>query len=256
MKIAIITAAGISSRFNEGYPEEEKKLKVIYHEAGSKETLLLHLVKNCSAFDEVIIVGGYRYEELKEYAEKEIMEATDSKITVLYNPHFSDLASGYSLYLGLYEALKRDGVTEILFVEGDLDIDKKSFDKVIKAKTSVLTYNHTPIYSNKAVVLYRTEEGRYHYIFNSSHGILKIDDAFTCILNSGQLWKFTDIEAVKKVCDDFFYTEKNGTNLLLIQNYIDQIQTEQIDVIELNQWTNCNTREDFHNIKEGWEAKR
>ena len=86
--------------------------------------------------------------------------------------------------------------------------------------------------------------------------MLKIDDAFTCILNSGQLWKFTDIEALKKVCDDFLYTEKDGTNLLLIQNYIDQIQTEHIDVIELNQWTNCNTRADFHNIKEGWEAKR
>ena len=32
MKIAIITVAGISSRFNEGVPEEERELKAIYTE--------------------------------------------------------------------------------------------------------------------------------------------------------------------------------------------------------------------------------
>ena len=39
MRVAIITNAGISSRFNEGIPEEQKKLKATYFEGNSKETL-------------------------------------------------------------------------------------------------------------------------------------------------------------------------------------------------------------------------
>lgn len=45
MKIAIITIAGISSRFNEGIKEDKKVLKCLYTEGGKEETLLYHLVK-------------------------------------------------------------------------------------------------------------------------------------------------------------------------------------------------------------------
>ncbi len=48
MRIAIITNAGISSRFNEGIPEGEKKLKAIYHEGDMKNTLLYHQLIKCA----------------------------------------------------------------------------------------------------------------------------------------------------------------------------------------------------------------
>lgn len=253
MKIAIITAAGISSRFNEGIEDRKKQLKVIYHEEGSSETLLLHLVKHCSYADEIVLVGGYKYEELKKYVENEIPKNIEKKITLVFNPHFQDLASGYSLYLGLHEALHRENVKEILFVEGDLDIDEDSFQKVVKSQGSVLTYNREPIYSNKAVVLYQTGDGMYHYGFNSSHGLLTIKEPVKCILNSGQLWKFTDIDALAKANEYFARADTGGTNLLIIQRYLDTAEAEKISVLGIKKWTNCNTREDFHRIKEGWQ---
>lgn len=254
MRIAIITAAGISSRFNEGIEENEKQLKVIYHEEGSSETLLLHLARHCSYADVIILVGGYKYEELKKYVDNEIPENIAKKITLVFNPHFHDLASGYSLYLGLCEALRYENVEDILFVEGDLDIDDESFQKVVESKASVLTYNREPIYSNKAVVLYETGDGAYHYGFNSSHGLLTIKEPMKCILNSGQLWKFTSIGALADAKEYFATTDPGGTNLLIIQHYLDTVKTAgDISVLGIEKWTNCNTREDFHKIKEGWQ---
>ena len=60
MKAAIITVAGISSRFNEGVTEDRKELKAIYSENGSQNTLLYHLLLKCSYADKIILVGGYK----------------------------------------------------------------------------------------------------------------------------------------------------------------------------------------------------
>ena len=49
---------------------------------------------------------------------------TGSRLTMVFNCWYEDLASGYSFILGLQEALKRENISEILYVEGDLDIDK------------------------------------------------------------------------------------------------------------------------------------
>ena len=51
MKIAIITVAGISSRFNRGIPEEEKILKCIYWEDDPKNTLIYQLLNKVSAYE-------------------------------------------------------------------------------------------------------------------------------------------------------------------------------------------------------------
>ena len=251
MRIAIITVAGISSRFNEGVEEKNKKLKAIYHRKDSKNTLLLHLVKHCSFADEIIIVGGFKFKDLKSYVETELIKVVKSRISVVYNPHYADLASGYSLYLGLQKAFYQEGVSEILFVEGDLDIDKDSFCTVIESQTNVLTYNMEPIYSEKSVVLYKTVDGRYRYAFNSSHGLLKIDEPFSCILNSGQLWKFVDI--LKNACSAFFEKERDGSNLGIIQRYLDKILPAEVIVLGIEKWINCNTREDFKKIEKKWE---
>ncbi|RKJ05995.1 hypothetical protein D7X87_05985 [bacterium D16-54] len=252
VRIAIITAAGISSRFNEGVSENNKQLKVIYQEDDSKDTLLYHLINHCSFADEIILVGGYKYDKLKEYVEKEAIDMTGSRLTMVFNCWYEDLASGYSFYLGLQEALKRENISEILYVEGDLDIDKASFQSVIENRHSVITYNHEPIYSNKSVALYQTQDEKYHYVFSSSHDLLKITEPFKCILNSGQLWKFKDINTLKKAYEHFDKTDKKGTNLSIIQDYLDNIDVATISLIPLQRWINCNTREDFTMIRKGW----
>ncbi|MBE6016188.1 MAG: hypothetical protein E7233_01080 [Lachnospiraceae bacterium] len=250
MKTAIITVAGISSRFNKGIPEREKKLKAVFFEENKEDTLLFHLLQSCSFADRIIVVGGYQYEALCDYCNMLANHLKD-KVTLVYNEHFEDLASGYSLYLGLKEAFK-DDVDEILFVEGDLDIDRVSFEKAVNSPLSVLTYNYEPIYASKAVVLYKDENGRFRYAFNSDHGMLKIDGPFSCILNSGQLWKFTEVDNLKKANEGFYKEEKDGTNLRIIQRYLD-LGTET-ELIGLKRWTNCNTREDYHRIVSYWEG--
>lgn len=248
MKIAIITIAGISSRFNEGIPEEYKKLKAVYHEGNEKETLLYHLIRKCSYADKIILVGGYKVDDLKNYR-RSLEDEIKNRVEITYNPHYEDLGSGYSLYLGLEQAFKSDPA-EILFVEGDLDIDQESFRKVVEADRSVLTYTYEPIYANKAVVLYKNDEDQYRYAFNSSHGLLKIDSPFSCILNSGQLWKFTEIEKLQQANKQFYKTAKEDTNLRIIQNYLDL--DADVELIALKRWTNCNTRSDYKKILSYW----
>ena len=249
MKAAIITVAGISSRFNEGIPEDKKELKAIYSECEYKNTLLYHLLLKCEFADKIIIVGGYKFESLEQYYSK-LEEKLRSRIELVYNEHYQDLASGYSLYLGLQKAFEYD-VKEVLFVEGDLDIDDASFNDVISSKKSVLTYTYELIYANKAVVLYQDDKGQYHYAFNSSHGLLSIDSPFSCILNSGQTWKFTNMDVLRRANDTFYKETKDGTNLRIIQNYLDK--SVEIELIPLKRWTNCNTRADYRRIVSYWE---
>ncbi len=251
MRIAIITVAGISSRFNQGICEDDKVLKCLYTEGGKENTLLYHLMKKCSYADSIIFVGGYKYEELCTFYKNEL-SVEFQNVEVVENDHYADLGSGYSLYLGIKAAVKYKP-DEILFVEGDLDIDNESFSKVVDSEKSVLTYTYDPIYANKAVVLYKDGLGHYKYAFNSSHGLLSIDEAFSCILNSGQTWKFTDFHALMEANDEFFRNEIAGTNLRIIQRYIDSIDSGSIEIIPLLRWTNCNTREDYRTIKKYWE---
>ena len=251
MKTAIITVAGISSRFNEGIPEERKALKSIYWEKDRKQSLLYHLLKKCSYADSIVVVGGYKIAALQEYC-KGLDDNLKRKILLVHNDHFSDLGSGYSLYLGL-KAVFDMGADEVLFVEGDLDIDEPSFNKVAHAKGNVLTYNYLPIYTNKAVVLYKDIKDNFRYAFNSDHGYLKIESPFSCILNSGQVWKFTEMDKLKMANERFVKENRAGTNLSIIQNYLDD--NTRCELIGLKRWTNCNTREDFKQIMSYWEGE-
>ncbi len=251
MKIAIITVAGISSRFNKDIPEEEKKLKAIYTETDEKSTLIYQMLKKCSYADQIVVVGGYKFDDLRAYMdglESDLRE----KVQLVYNDRFSDLASGYSLYLGLKEAFLKNP-DEILFVEGDLDIDDESFGRILDSDKNVLTYNYEPIYANKAVVLYKDDREKFCYAFNSSHGMLMIEKAFSCIFNSGQTWKFKDIDKLKLANEKFFAEAKGDTNLKIIQDYIDSVT--DIELVGLGRWTNCNTREDYRKIVSYWEEK-
>lgn len=252
MKVAIITIAGISSRFNEGIEENKKVLKCLYTEDGKEDTLLYNLMKKCSYADHIVIVGGYKYDDLCSFYRDELLSEFPNA-SIVENDHYIDLGSGFSLYLGLEEAFKLNP-DEILFVEGDLDIDNDSFLKVVKNQRSVLSYTFEPIYANKAVVLYKDDKNHYRYAFNSSHGLLSIDSPFSCILNSGQTWKFTDIEKLKSANAQFINSSKADTNLRIIQNYLDA--GVDVDTVPLNRWTNCNTRDDYRKIVSFWEEER
>lgn len=255
MKAAIITIAGISSRFNEGILEEKKQHKAIYYEKSKTNSLIFHLLEKCMFADVIILVGGSKYNDVQSYCEG-LPDNMRNKVELIYNAHYADLASGYSLYLGINELFARfKDIEEVLFVEGDLDIDKESFNKVIKSKKNVLTYNYEPIYANKAVVLYQDNKKQYGYAFNASHGVLEINTPFFSILNSGQIWKFIDIKKLKKANEKFYIEEKEGTNLHIIQNYIDLCGYEDFELIGLSRWTNCNTRKDYKKILSFWEEE-
>lgn len=253
MKIAIITVAGISSRFNKDIPEDEKILKCLYYNEKPEDTLIYHMLEKLEYADSIVIVGGYKFSDLTAYINEYIPRNLQEKIILVDNPHFHDLSSGYSLYLGIKEALDNfNNISEILFVEGDLDIDSESFLNVVKSNMNILTYNREPIYSNKAVVLYQNENDDYHYLFNSDHGMLALDESFKAIFNSGQVWKFLDVELLKKANDNFKENLIEDTNLGIIQKYFDLIDNNTIDVIGFNHWVNCNTRKDYEFIKEYW----
>lgn len=252
MRVAIITVAGISSRFNRDVPEAQKQLKAIYTTKGIEQTLLYHLLIKCSFADKIVIVGGYKFEDLKTYCEK-LPKELQERIVLQYNDHYIDLGSGYSLYIGLSEAFAV-GAEEVVFVEGDLDIDDESFARVVQSEKSVLTYTREPIYADKAVVLYKDGKNHYRYAFNSSHGMLHIEEPFSCMLNSGQVWKFTDMRALQQATESFFTETKDATNLKIVQNYLDQ--GVEIDLISIEHWVNCNTKEDYEKIVDRWEEVR
>lgn len=258
MKIVIITVAGVSSRFNRDIPEDKKILKCLYYDESPKDTLIYQMLEKSSYADKIVIVGGYKYSDLESYIEKEIPQKLTEKITLVYNDHYSDLSSGYSLYLGIDYALNKfRDIDEILFVEGDLDIDNESFENVVKSPKNVLTFNHEPIYSNKAVVLYQNENDKYKYLFNSDHGLLSMTESFKAIFNSGQTWKFKNMELLKIANDNFKENLIEDTNLAIIQKYIDLVEkSNDFDIIGLDHWVNCNTRKDYQIIKKYWRKNK
>ena len=103
MKVAVITVAGISSRFNEGIEEAGRCLKAIYTEGNLSDTLLFHLVKKCSYADRIIVVGGYKFENLEQYITGQIPEKEKEKITgYAWEPwHIRYVTRALSLYLSL-----------------------------------------------------------------------------------------------------------------------------------------------------------
>ena len=256
-RVAIITVAGISSRFNTGMAEDEKVLKCLYTEGNAKDTLLYHMLMKLSYADRIIIVGGYKYDALKQYIEESlsalVLPELKEKIRLVYNDHYEDLSSGYSLYMGLKAAFEEGDISDVMFAEGDLDVDGESLETVINTDATVLTYNHEPIKADKAVVLYVDGENRYHYAFNSSHGLLSIRDSFSAIYNSGQIWKFTDIEVLKLANEVFIEKHRVDTNLAIIQEYLNHTTADRVKVFPFVCWTNCNPRDDYRYIKERWD---
>ncbi len=251
-KTVVITVAGISSRFNEGF--HDKFLKAIYFDEDFFETLLYKILEKCSFADSIVIVGGYKYDELKNYISKIPDEHLRKKISLVFNEYFSKYSSGYSLFLGLQNAFEKNA-SEIVFIEGDLDFDEDSFSKVVTSEKNVMTCSYIPIDSKKSVVVYKNSADVFKYAFNSEHGLLKIDEPFSCIFNSGQCWKFRNMEQLHSANEEFQKESIADNNLGIIQRYFDDISANDVDVVFFERWLNCNTREDYEQAKKNWRQK-
>ena len=241
MRVLILTVAGLSTRFSESLGYEV--IKCIYHEKSFSESLLFRMLQRHEMFDKIVIVGGYRGDELKETIDKEFAAIAD-KIRYVINPFYSEYGSGYSLFVG-YEAIKNEPVKELVFVEGDLFFDDESFLRIVYSKKDVITYTNQPVLSNKSVAFYLDVEDKIHYIFDTAHNLLMIEEPFKAIYNSGQVCKLKKFELVKRIFEQMSEYEKQGTNLIPINKYFNCLIQEQYETIGFKEWINCNTVDDF-----------
>lgn len=251
MKVLVITAAGISSRFSRSVGYE--CLKCLYYEDRAENSILYRLISsNMEYCDKAVIVGGFRYDALSRALEEWFRLSRDGvfgkKILLVKNEHYADYGSGYSLLSGLNKAFEA-GADEILFAEGDLYVKPMSFQSVWNAKKDVVTENREPVIASKAVAFYSDQKGHIHYLYDTNHGTLEIREPFTAVRNSGQIWKFTDTVRLQQICRGLSEDEKQGTNLILIQKYFDNRTEEEYERITLSEWLNCNTVEDYQLIK-------
>lgn len=242
MKSLIITVAGMSSRFNRDTKEDV--LKCLYNEGDTRLSLLcLQVHKVYGLVDEIIVVGGYRYEDLTTFIWQELKDV-NSKIKCIFNDHYYDYGSGYSLLKGIEHV--SGNADEIIFIEGDLFFDTESVAAIINSPKDVISINGEPIKSNMAVALY-FDAGQYpHYIYDTSHSCLEIHEPFTAIYNSGQMWKFRNPVRVREICQSLTLEQEQGTNLEIIQKYYGSICASRLDIVRVKDWYNCNTVADYH----------
>lgn len=241
MRSLIITVAGMSSRFNKDTKEDV--LKCLYYEDKPENALLsLQVHKTIGLVDEIIVVGGYKYENLERFIRQE-MKDVNQKMKLVYNEHYSDYGSGYSLLKGI--EVVSDKADEVAFIEGDLFFDTESVEKIVTSGRDVISVNNEPILSNKAVALYFDAANYPHYIYDTSHSCLEIHEPFTAIYNSGQMWKFKNPKRLKEICQFLTPEQEQGTNLEIIQKYFGAYRSSQLDIIRVNLWYNCNTVADY-----------
>ena len=241
MRVLVITVAGIASRFSKslGY----SVLKCIYYKTSPKESLLYRIIHSVEDFDKCDIVGGFEFDALKAYVEQDLSEWKD-KILLVNNPYYREYGSGYSLYLGLKEIVRMN-CDEVLFAEGDLFVDKSSLKRVVSSNRSVLTINNKPVMAESSVAMYCDANWKLHYIFDTNHGLLQINEPFKAIYNSGQIWKFSNQSHFRKSFESLSETEWQGTNLNFIQKYFGSLEKSEYEIIDFKTWINCNTIQDF-----------
>lgn len=243
MNALVITVAGVSSRFSESVGEVT--LKCIYHENDARETLLRRILLMAEGrFDRIVIVGGFKLEDLCEYLEAWTPGSLKDKITVVDNQHFSDWGSGWSLYLGL-EELRDSSLDSVVFVEGDLCFDEGTFEAICDTPGDVLTCTDHVVDASLSVAFYCDMEMHPHYIYDVLHGAMCIREPFTRIYNSGQVWRFADCARLFEAVDALPENSHRGTNLEIINEYYSSMSLDDVAVIRFGTWFNCNRIEDY-----------
>lgn len=247
MRVFLTTVAGSATRFSESVGKPT--VKCIFNREDPEKTLLNHMFTQASGYDVFVVVGGFLISELEEYINTVLPEEFRNKVILVNNEKYKEFGSGWSLYLGVKAVIERFGsdFDELLFAEGDLFVDDDSFNAVANTKESVITINNEAIKANKAVALYYDLDNVPHYIYDTAHGQLVINEPFSAIYNSGQIWKFSDSELLCRVMNDLAESKHEGTNLVLINEYFQRLARngKNIDVIPMSTWINCNTINDF-----------
>lgn len=242
MNVFITTVAGKATRFNKDL--KTPVLKAIYHQGDASKSLLYRQIDQVSkACEKIIVVGGYLFESLMQEIESSFSQFRD-RIELIYNPHFEDYGSMYSLYLGI-QAAEKYKPEQVVFAEGDVFCDNASFDKVLGASKDVFTINRFPVYANQSVVAYESQENKLCYIYDTAHNELFFDAPVKAIFNSAQIWKFCDTSRLFQLNQQLTKEQQIGTNLNLIQFYFSDFEFAQLDCVVMEQWVNCNTVEDF-----------
>lgn len=243
MKSMIVTVAGTATRFNRD--TDEDTLKCLYYIDDPRYSLLSLIMDSAPDMDEYIIVGGYLYDKLQEFVERNL-NAWRNKIRLIYNPEYRTYGSGYSLILGV-EACSHD-TDEIIFVEGDLYYNHDVFERIIESKKDVFTVNQELITANKAVVVYETVGGQLRYLYDTGHRSLEIQEPFIAIYNSAQIWKFVSPHRLGEVVTGLSEKQRRGTNLEIIQRYFGGLRPGDYDMVKFDDWFNCNTVADYRNV--------
>ena len=238
----IITVAGTSSRFRKSLREDV--LKATYQENGLPSILETLLAYAEGYFEDIIIVGGYKYQDLEKYITKHYYS---KNITLVFNKEYKR-GSNESLLCGL-KALTKE-YSQVLFAEGDLVIDKTSFMAIVNSSSNVITNTTIPIEAKTSVVYYFNTENTLKYKYDTQHKSLQIDEPFISISNSGQIWKFSDSNVLQKVIASFSEEDIDGTNLLTISQYFNNIDYYSIEEIQIQKWFNCNTISDYRQATE------
>ncbi len=246
MRYVIITVAGCSERFNQNI--ESPSLKCIFYQEEKRKTLLYSMLKKCMGYDKAVVVGGYQYEALQAYI-SEFEDEFPFSIETVYNDSFKQYGSGYSLYKGIRTCLQDENCSEILFAEGDLAVLGEELEKIKQSEKSCLTVNCEDIRSDKSVIIYINDKDEIRYQYDTSHGFFQIREPFSRIYNSGQIWKMKDRQAVETVVGKMPEKEWQGTNLIFIEKYFNAVKRENIEIVPLKYWVNCNTREDFEDCE-------
>jgi hypothetical protein len=61
------------------------------------------------------------------------------------------------------------------------------------------------------------------------------------------MWKFSDADLMRDVVATLSDKEQQGTNLIIIQNYLNRYQGE-LAIVPVETWYNCNTITDYRNV--------
>ena len=250
-KTAIITLAGMSSRFSKSVGYECHKS--LYRSNPDGECLLdwqLALIAKYG-FDQIVLVGGYKYDELALYVRNRY---EGWPITLVRNDHYSDLGSGYSLCLGV-EAVSAE-TSAVLFMEGDLLFDEPTFKELASKSDNAITTTKTIVDARTSVAFYVSDSGRLRYVYDTKHETLTIPEAFLCIGNSGQVWQFFDARKLKSIVNGLSAEQKSGTNLVPIVEYFKDVDAKKVRICQFDAWFNCNTIADYRNMEKFVEETR
>lgn len=219
--------------------------KAIYPNKGPQNTILAYqLMLAQDVADEIIVVTGYKHEDIECYLKRYFSHLP---LKIVYNEHYADYGSNYSLILGIQTADER--ADELIFLEGDLVFDAIAFRQIVRARKNVITSNKSLIDASKSVVFYVNDKKQITYLYDPSHHLLKVDEPFLVMGNSGQVWKFTNVKKLKNNLKHYEMKDYKATNLVLINDYYKDINYENIEMVTFDKWFNCNTVQDFEEIK-------